>query len=127
MTDGPTFTKSRVALLVSGFLVNVGSFSIYPYLAVLLRDRMGMGMGQVGVVLGLATLVQFASAPATAALAERVGLQRSLLGATVLYSFGGAAFLVGRSLRRSPSSVCCSSPPGVRSTRRPTAAISCTG
>ncbi|WP_220039583.1 MFS transporter [Micromonospora endophytica] len=98
MTDGPTFTKSRVALLVSGFLVNVGSFSIYPYLAVLLRDRMGMGMGQVGVVLGLATLVQFASAPATAALAERVGLQRSLLGATVLYSFGGAAFLVGEEL-----------------------------
>ncbi|WP_208020894.1 MFS transporter [Verrucosispora sioxanthis] len=86
-----------MALLVSGVLVNIGSFSIYPYLAVLLRDRMGMEMGRVGVVLGLATLVQFASAPATAALAERVGLQRCLLGATVLYSLGGAAFLTGDS------------------------------
>lgn len=92
-----SFTGPQVALLVSGVLVNIGSFSIYPYLAVLLRDRMGMEMGRVGVVLGLATLVQFASAPATAALAERVGLQRCLLGATVLYSLGGAAFLTGDS------------------------------
>ncbi|MBB5625861.1 MFS transporter [Sphaerisporangium krabiense] len=80
---------------MGGFLVNVGSFSIYPFMAVLLRERMGMGMEQAGVVLGAATLVQFATAPFTAAVAERVGLRRSLIGALVLYSLGGVAFLTG--------------------------------
>ncbi|MFI6225728.1 MFS transporter [Micromonospora echinospora] len=92
---GRSFTGAQIALLTGGFLVNVGSFSIYPYLAVLLRERMGADMAQVGLVLGVATLVQFASAPATAALAERLGLQRSLVGALVMYSLGGGAFLAG--------------------------------
>lgn len=92
---GRDITGAQFAVLVGGFLVNVGSFSVYPYVAVLLRERMGVGMAQVGVVLGLATLVQFASAPATAAVAERVGLQRSLVAALVLYGLGGGAFLAG--------------------------------
>ncbi|WDZ86571.1 MFS transporter [Micromonospora cathayae] len=91
-----SLTGAQLVVLVGGFLVNVGSFSVYPYLAVLLRDRTGAGMAQVGLVLGAATLVQFASAPVTAAVAERVGLQRSLVAALVLYSLGGAAFLTGR-------------------------------
>ncbi|MFY1692884.1 MFS transporter [Plantactinospora sp. WMMB782] len=82
-------------MLAGGLLLNVSSFSVYPYLAVLLRDRMGVGMAQVGVVLGVATLVQFASAPLSAVLAERIGLQRALRGAMVLYSLGGGAFLLG--------------------------------
>ncbi|GAA0425717.1 MFS transporter [Acrocarpospora corrugata] len=82
-------------MLAGGLLVNVGSFSVHPYMAVLLRERMGLAMEQVGLVLGLVTLVQFASAPATAAVAERVGLKRSLLSALVLYSLGGVAFLAG--------------------------------
>ncbi|WP_308258665.1 MFS transporter [Saccharothrix obliqua] len=89
------FTGARAALLVSGCLVNVGTFAVYPYLAVLLRDRLGVGMAQVGVVLGLATLVQFASAPFTAALAERIGLKRCLALATVLYGAGAVTYLVG--------------------------------
>ncbi|WBB81231.1 MFS transporter [Micromonospora sp. WMMD882] len=88
-------TGPRVAVLAGGFLVNLGSFSVYPYVAVLLRDRMDAGMAQVGMVLGAATLVQFATAPATAALAERVGLRRSLVAALLLYALGGAAFLAG--------------------------------
>ncbi|MEV0680213.1 MFS transporter [Actinosynnema sp. NPDC050436] len=92
---GGVFTGSRLALMVSGCLVNVGTFAVYPYLAVLLRDRLGVGMAQVGVVLGVATLVQFASAPFTAAFAERVGLQRCLSLATVLYGAGAVVYLVG--------------------------------
>ncbi|KXK58519.1 MFS transporter permease [Micromonospora rosaria] len=91
----PRFTGPQLAVLAGGLLVNVGSFSVYPYLAVLLRERLGVGMAQVGVVLGAATLVQFASAPLTAALAERIGLKRSLVGALALYSLGGVAFLAG--------------------------------
>ncbi|MFE9751242.1 MFS transporter [Saccharothrix saharensis] len=89
------FTGGQRALLVSGCLVNIGTFAVYPYLAVLLRDRLGVGMAQVGVVLGVATLVQFASAPFTAAFAERIGLKCCLLVATVVYGLGAVTYLVG--------------------------------
>ncbi|WP_246037301.1 MFS transporter [Saccharothrix texasensis] len=90
-----SFTGAQVALLVGGCLVNVGTFAVYPYLAVLLRDRLGVGMTQVGVVLGAATLVQFASAPFTAAFAERIGLKRCLLLATFVYGLGAVTYLAG--------------------------------
>lgn len=93
MGRGPTGARS--ALLVGGCLVNTGTFAVYPYLAVLLRDRLGVGMAQVGVVLGVATLVQFASAPFTAALAERIGLKRCLSSATLVYFLSAATYLVG--------------------------------
>ncbi|GAA3045343.1 MFS transporter [Actinokineospora globicatena] len=89
------FSGSSASLLVGGFLVNVGTFAVYPYLAVVLRDRLGVGMAEVGVVLGAAMLVQFASAPVTAAVAERIGLKRALTGATVLYALGAVAYLTG--------------------------------
>ncbi|MGP4111459.1 MFS transporter [Streptomyces sp. 4N509B] len=92
---GRVLTGAHRALLVAGFLVNIGTFAVYPYLAVLLRERLDVGMAQVGVVLGAATLVQFASAPFTAAFAERVGLRRCLLLATVLYAVGAATYLAG--------------------------------
>ncbi|UCM86543.1 MFS transporter [Streptomyces marincola] len=88
-------TGAQRALLVGGFLINVGTFAVYPYLAVLLRERLGVGMAQVGMILGVATLAQFASAPFTAALAERVGLKRSLSLATGLYCLGALAYLGG--------------------------------
>ncbi|WP_431930113.1 MFS transporter [Nonomuraea jabiensis] len=97
MTPGGvrSFTGVQFALLGSGLLVNLISFSVYPYLAVLLRDRMGFGMDQVGVILGTATLVQFAGGLPGAAIAERLGLQRSLLLAMVLQTVGSLGFLAG--------------------------------
>lgn len=92
---GRGLTGAQRALLVGGCLVNIGTFAVYPYLAVLLRDRLGVGMAQVGVVLGVATLVQFASAPLTAAFAERIGLKRCLLLATSVYGLGAVTYLVG--------------------------------
>lgn len=89
------FTGGQLALLVGGLLVNIGTFAVYPYLAVLLRDQLGIGIAQVGIILGAATLVQFASAPFTAALAERIGLKRSLVLATCLYTVGALMYLGG--------------------------------
>ncbi|WP_329080912.1 MFS transporter [Streptosporangium sp. NBC_01469] len=90
-----SFTGTQFALLGSGFLVNLVSFSVYPYLAVLLRDRMALGMDQVGIILGLATFVQFAGGVPGAALAERLGLQRCLVIAMVLQTLGSLGFLAG--------------------------------
>ncbi|QHY98782.1 putative transporter [Streptomyces sp. S4.7] len=90
-----SFTGTQRALLGSGFLVNLISFSVYPYLAVLLRDRMSLGMDQVGVVLGLATFVQFAGGVPGAALAERIGFQRCLLISMALQTLGSLGFVVG--------------------------------
>jgi predicted MFS family arabinose efflux permease len=90
-----SFTGLQLALLASGFLVNVLIFSVYPYMAVLLRDRMDIGMEQVGLILGVATFVQFAGGLPCAALAERIGLQRSLLIAMALMTASAAGFLAG--------------------------------
>ena len=92
---GRVLTGSQFALLGFGLLVNIGTFAVYPYLAVLLRERLGAGMAEVGVVLGAATLVQFASAPFTAVFAERVGLKRTLLLATFVYGLGAVTYLAG--------------------------------
>ncbi|WP_330173994.1 MFS transporter [Streptomyces sp. NBC_01498] len=86
---------AQLALLVGGSLINIGTFAVYPYLAVLLRERLGVGIAQVGVILGAATLVQFAGAPFTAAFAERVGLKRSLVLAGCLYTLGALMYLGG--------------------------------
>lgn len=94
-TAKETLAGSQLALLGCGLLVNIGTFAVYPYLAVLLRDRLDAGMAQVGAILGAATLVQFASAPFTAAFAERVGLKRTLLLATLLYFLGAVTYLSG--------------------------------
>ncbi|MFV2103953.1 MFS transporter [Micromonospora sp. LOL_024] len=90
-----TYTGTRMALLGSGLLVNLINFSVYPYLAVLLRHRMDLGMDSVGIILGCATLVQFAGGLPGAALAERFGLQRSLVLAMVLQTLGSLGFLAG--------------------------------
>ncbi|NJQ03052.1 MFS transporter [Streptomyces zingiberis] len=90
-----SLSGAQRALLAGGLLVNIGTFAVYPYLAVLLRERLGAGMAQVGLVLGAATLVQFAGAPFTAAFAERVGLKRALTLATCLYGLGALAYLGG--------------------------------
>ncbi|WP_103508946.1 MFS transporter [Streptomyces sp. SM13] len=90
-----SFTGTQRALLGSGLLVNLISFSVYPYLAILLRDRMSLSMGQVGIVLGLATFVQFAGGVPGAALAERIGFQRCLLISMVLQTLGSLGFVVG--------------------------------
>ncbi|GAA3769087.1 MFS transporter [Plantactinospora mayteni] len=95
MTGIRSFTRVQLALLGSGFLVNLINFSVYPYLAILLRDRMELGMDQVGVILGLATFVQFAGGLPGAALAERLGLQRCLLAAMLLQTLGSLGFLAG--------------------------------
>ncbi|MFG2737252.1 MFS transporter [Streptomyces harbinensis] len=92
---GRSLSGAHRALLAGGFLVNLGTFAVYPYLAVLLRDRLGAGMAEVGLVLGAATLVQFAGAPFTAAFAERAGLKRSLTLATGLYCAGAVTYLYG--------------------------------
>ncbi|WP_374404431.1 MFS transporter [Streptomyces sp. 35G-GA-8] len=88
-------TGAQLALLVGGLLINIGTFAVYPYLAVLLRERLGTGIAQVGIILGAATLVQFAGAPFTAAFAERIGLKRSLMLATCLYTLGALMYLGG--------------------------------
>jgi predicted MFS family arabinose efflux permease len=94
-TRARSFTGVQLALLASGLLVNVLIFSVYPYMAVLLRDRMGVGMEQVGIVLGVATFVQFAGSLPCAAIAERIGLQRALLVAMTLMTLSAAGFWAG--------------------------------
>ncbi|WP_409236598.1 MFS transporter [Streptomyces sp. PA5.6] len=91
------FTAPQYFLLVGSFLIPLGSFAVLPFMSVLLHERLGMGLGAVGVVLAVASFVQFSGGVVGGALAERIGLQRTMLLALVIRTAGFAVFLPGLS------------------------------
>ncbi|MFD7500781.1 MFS transporter [Streptomyces sp. NPDC059850] len=89
------FTGPQRFLLAGSFLIPLGSFAVLPFMSVLLHERLGMGLGAVGVVLATASLVQFSGGVVGGAAAERLGLRRTMLLALVIRTVGFAAFLPG--------------------------------
>ncbi|MFD7312915.1 MFS transporter [Streptomyces sp. NPDC059883] len=87
----------RSFLLVCSFLITLGSFAVLPYMSVLLHQRLGLGLGTVGFVLAVASLVQFSGGVAGGALARRIGLRATMLVALAVRTAGFAAFVPGLS------------------------------
>lgn len=85
----------RLFLLAGSFLITLGSFAVLPYMSVLLHQRLGLGLGTVGAVLAIASLVQFSGGVVGAALAQRIGLRSTMLVALAVRTAGFAAFLPG--------------------------------
>ncbi|MFJ2829453.1 MFS transporter [Streptomyces sp. NPDC087263] len=90
-------TGPQYFLLAGSFLIPLGSFAVLPFMSILLHERLGIGLGTVGVVLAIASLVQFSGGVVGAAIAERIGLQRTMLLALVIRTAGFACFLPGLS------------------------------
>ncbi|MEV1046323.1 MFS transporter [Streptomyces sp. NPDC049916] len=91
----PPFTGAQRFLLAGSFLITLGSFAVLPYMSVLLHQRLGMGLGAVGFVLAVASLIQFAGGVVAGPVAARVGLRRAMLLALALRTAGFAAFVPG--------------------------------
>ncbi|SCL15466.1 MFS transporter [Micromonospora inyonensis] len=89
------FTVPQRFLLASSFLIPLASFAVLPFMSVLLHQRLGLGLPLVGVVLAVASLIQFAGGIVGAAVAERVGLRRTMLLALVVRTVGFAGFVPG--------------------------------
>ncbi|MFF9690036.1 MFS transporter [Streptomyces sp. NPDC014623] len=87
--DGP-----QRFLLLSSFLIPLGSFMVLPFMSVFLHERLGMGLGTVGVVLAVASLVQFSGGIAGGALADRIGLRRTMLWALIVRTAGFVGLLL---------------------------------
>ncbi|MEU5135351.1 MFS transporter [Streptomyces californicus] len=83
------------ALLAASFLITLGSFAVLPYMSVLLHRRLGLGLGAVGFVLAVASLIQFAGGVVAGPVAGRIGLRRAMLLALALRTAGFAAFVPG--------------------------------
>ncbi|MFE4663535.1 MFS transporter [Streptomyces sp. NPDC056716] len=81
-------------LLLSSFLIPLGSFMVLPFMSVFLHERLGMGLGTVGVVLAVASLVQFSGGIAGGALADRIGLRRTMLWALIVRTAGFTGMLL---------------------------------
>ncbi|MEV8362731.1 MFS transporter [Streptomyces niveus] len=90
-----TLTGPQLFLLGGSFLITLGSFAVLPYMSVLLHDRLGLGLGVVGAVLAVASLVQFSGGVVGAALAARIGLRATMLVALAVRTAGFAAFVPG--------------------------------
>lgn len=82
-------------LLAGSFLIPLGSFAVLPFMSVLLHEQLGMGLGAVGVVLAIASFVQFAGGVVGSMVAERIGLQRTMLVALLIRTAGFAGFVPG--------------------------------
>ncbi|RLV65218.1 Major facilitator superfamily MFS_1 [Streptomyces sp. CBMAI 2042] len=89
------FTAPQGFLLAGSFLITLGSFAVLPYMSVLLHQRLGLGLGTVGFVLAVASLIQFAGGVVAGPVAARIGLRRSMLLALALRTAGFAAFVPG--------------------------------
>lgn len=89
------FTGPQGFLLAGSFLITLGSFAVLPYMAVLLHQRLGLGLGTVGFVLAVASLIQFAGGVVAGPVAARIGLRRSMLLALALRTAGFGAFVPG--------------------------------
>ncbi len=91
----PRFTGPQRFLLAGSFLITLGSFAVLPYMSVLLHQRLGLGLGTVGFVLAVASLVQFAGGAVAGPVTGRIGLRRAMLLALALRTAGFAAFVPG--------------------------------
>ncbi|MFJ4011508.1 MFS transporter [Streptomyces sp. NPDC090026] len=80
-------------LLLSSFLIPLGSFMVLPFMSVFLHERLGLGLGAVGAVLAAASLVQFSGGIAGGALADRIGLRRTMVWALAVRTAGFAGLL----------------------------------
>ncbi|MEW2069240.1 MFS transporter [Streptomyces sp. NPDC007346] len=89
------FTGPQSFLLAGSFLITLGSFAVLPYMSVLLHQRLGLGLGAVGFVLAVASLIQFAGGVVAGPVAARIGLRRSMLLALALRTAGFGAFVPG--------------------------------
>ncbi|MEU3979151.1 MFS transporter [Streptomyces sp. NPDC026672] len=88
------FTGPQRFLLAGSFLITLGSFAVLPYMSMLLHG-LGLGLGTVGAVLAVASLVQFSGGVVTGAVAGRVGLRATMLTALAVRTAGFAVFVPG--------------------------------
>lgn len=88
-----TLTGPLRFLLLSSFLIPLGSFMVLPFMSVFLHERLGMGLGTVGVVLAVASLVQFSGGIVGGALADRIGLRQIMVWALVVRTAGFVGLL----------------------------------
>ncbi|MFH9297769.1 MFS transporter [Streptomyces sp. NPDC017520] len=91
----PPLTGPQRFLLGGSFLITLGSFAVLPYVSVLLHQRLGLGLGTVGFVLAVASLIQFAGGVVAGPVTGRIGLRRAMLLALGLRTAGFAAFVPG--------------------------------
>ncbi|GGZ15089.1 MFS transporter [Streptomyces inusitatus] len=88
-------TWPQLLLLGASFLITLGSFAVLPFMSVLLHERWGFGLGLTGLVLAVASLVQFSGGVVGAALAARIGLRATMLVALGIRTAGFACFVPG--------------------------------
>lgn len=75
-------------LIVLSFVVALGSYMTTPFIAVILVKDIGMGAGAAGVLVAVATFVQFGGSIAGGAVADRLGLKRTMVTALTLRTAG---------------------------------------
>ena len=75
-------------LLLSSFLIPLGSFMVLPFIPIILNRHADMSMSLVGIVLAIASLIQFGGGFIGGFIADHCGLKPTMIGALIVRTLG---------------------------------------
>ncbi|MFD3804927.1 MFS transporter [Streptomyces sp. NPDC058619] len=76
------------ALIGLSFVVALGSYMVTPFIGVLMVEAVGMDIRVAGVLVAVATFIQFGGSILGGAVVNRLGLKRTMVGALALRTAG---------------------------------------
>ncbi|MCY0946646.1 MFS transporter [Streptomyces antarcticus] len=76
------------ALIGLSFVVALGSYMVTPFIGVLMVEAVGMDIRVAGVLVAVATFIQFGGSILGGAVVDRLGLKRTMVGALALRTAG---------------------------------------
>lgn len=86
-----------VRLVASRFAFLLGIFGVGRYFLFFVEERLGMGAGEAGAILGVLALITFAASPGAGWLADRLGRLPVMRAGAALGAVGVAALVPARS------------------------------
>lgn len=79
---------SLKSLILNSFLVAFGSYMVTPFLAVYLKQGIGLDLSTVGILVASSTFIQFSGGVAGGVIAEKFGFKRTMVLALILRTLG---------------------------------------
>ncbi|MFE1173291.1 MFS transporter [Streptomyces sp. NPDC058773] len=81
-------SSSLRSLIVLSFVVALGSYMVTPFIGVLMVQAVGLDVRLAGVLVAVATFIQFGGSILGGLVVDRLGLKRTMVGALALRTTG---------------------------------------
>lgn len=75
-------SSSLKSLIVLSFVVALGSYMVTPFIGVLMVQAVGLDVRLAGVLVAVATFIQFGGSILGGLVVDRLGLKRTMVGSS---------------------------------------------